>query len=103
TVAAASTIPTYGRGLIFFPFIDRMTSGFQLRVTTVGPMEVIPNLRRIFAGTYRSPKLRDYAVAGARFELPNGGAYHIGGDLPDPTHGFTVSEASFTVPLLRRP
>lgn len=82
TIAAASTVTQYARGLTFFPFADSLGDAFQVRVSSGGARELLPNMRSIFAGTYRNPdKVHDFAATAVRFELPEPGPVHVGGDL----------------------
>jgi diacylglycerol kinase family enzyme len=82
TIAAASTITQYARGLTFFPFAGRIGAAFQVRASNAGAREVLPHIPSIFAGTYRNPeKIRDFAATGVRFEMPCPVPVHVGGDL----------------------
>jgi len=82
TIAAASTVTQYARGLTFFPFADDIGDAFQVRVSDAGAREVLPNLPRIFAGTYRNAeKVHDFAATAVRIELCEPGPVHVGGDL----------------------
>jgi hypothetical protein len=82
TIAAASTVTQYARGLTFFPFADDIGDAFQVRVSDAGAREVLPNLPQIFAGTYRNAeKVHDFAATGVCIELVEQGPVHVGGDL----------------------
>jgi diacylglycerol kinase family enzyme len=82
TIAAASTVTQYARGLTFFPFADDLGDAFQVRVSDAGAREVLPNLPQIFAGTYRNAeKVHDFSATAVRIELLEPGPVHVGGDL----------------------
>jgi diacylglycerol kinase family enzyme len=104
TVAAASTITQYARGLTFFPFADALVDAFQVRVSSAGARELLPNIPSIFAGTYRNPdKVHDFAATAVRFELPEAGPVHVGGDLWGPRTELAIELDRRTVTLVERP
>jgi diacylglycerol kinase family enzyme len=103
-IACASTVATYGRGLRLFPFADSLTDRFQLRVSSVGPLDVLPNLSRIFSGTYRNPRrLSDFAVTAVRLELAAPAPWHVAGDLQGPTTEFDIELSPRKLQLLFDP
>jgi diacylglycerol kinase family enzyme len=102
TLAAASTISHYSSGIVFFPFVEGLRGRFQLRVSSAGLLEFLPNLPAVFAGTYRNPRcLWDFAATSVRFEMPLALPYHVGGDVQPARRGFAVRLAARSVPLLR--
>jgi diacylglycerol kinase family enzyme len=103
TIAAASTVTQYARGLTFFPFADSLGDAFQVRVSSGGARELLPNMRSIFAGTYRNPdKVHDFAATAVRFELPAPGPVHVGGDLWGHRAELTIELDPRTVTLVGR-
>lgn len=103
TIVAASTVTQYARGLTFFPFADRVGEAFQLRVSSAGAREVLPNLRSIFAGTYRNAeKVHDFSATSVRIELSESGPVHVGGDLWGHRRALSLTLDPRTVTLLGR-
>ena len=103
TVAAASTIAVYARGLRFFPFADDLGEAFQVRASAVGPQDVLPHLPSFFAGTYRNPdKIHDFAATAVRFEMPAPVPVHVGGDLWGHRTELTIELDPRTVTLIAR-
>jgi diacylglycerol kinase family enzyme len=80
-MAAASTVPFYGLGLRVFPFVDRASGTFQLRVATeIGVPTLLWNLPRIWSGHFRHRGLLDFHAdrVALRFERPV--PLQVGGD-----------------------
>jgi diacylglycerol kinase family enzyme len=101
-IAAASTIVYYSSGIRFFPYADGAKDRFQLRVSSAGLAEILPNLRGIFAGTYQSEKtIFDFLARAVHFELEAPTPFHVGGDVQPRTTGFSIALADRTLPLLR--
>lgn len=101
-IAIASTVPTLGRGLNFFPFVDRMSRQFQLRVSNAGLLRSIVNLRRIFAGTYYNPSvLWDFEASAVHFEFSKPSRLQLGGEIQGPVREFDVRMSPRSVPILR--
>jgi diacylglycerol kinase family enzyme len=103
TIAAASTVTQYARGLTFFPFAAGLGDAFQVRVSDAGAREVLPHIPSIFDGTYRNPeKVHDFAATAVRFELPQSGPVHVGGDLWGPRGELTIELEPRSVTLITR-
>jgi diacylglycerol kinase family enzyme len=101
TIAAASTITQYARGLRFFPFADSLTDAFQVRVSSAGAREVLSHIPSIFAGTYRNAdKVHDFAANAVRFELSPPGPVHVGGDLWGRREALSIELCARTVTLI---
>ncbi len=104
TMAAASTVVSYSRGMPFFPFADRLDDAFQLRVLSANAWHMLVNLPRAFTGGYRNPDtLQDYAATGVRIDLPAPACFHVGGDVQPATTSFTVTLSRQAVPVVRAP
>jgi diacylglycerol kinase family enzyme len=103
TIAAASTIHSYSNGMTFFPFAEKLTDAFQVRVSGLTGFETLAALPRSFDGTYRHLKVHDFAARAIAFELDEPARYHVGGDLHAPATRFTVRLAARSVPMLFRP
>jgi diacylglycerol kinase family enzyme len=102
TIAAASTIHSYSNGMTFFPFAEALDDAFQVRVSALTGFETLAALPRSFDGTYRHPKVHDFAARAIAVELDEPARYHVGGDLHGPSTSFTVRLAARSVPMLFR-
>jgi len=102
SIAAASTIHSYAHGMNFFPHAEAMTGAFQIRISALTGVETLVALPRSFDGTFRHPKLHDFAARAVAFELAEPARYHVGGDLYGPATKFTVRLRPATVPMLFR-
>ncbi len=102
TIAAASTIHSYSNGMTFFPFAEALDRAFQVRISALSGVETLAVLPRAFDGTFRHPKLHDFAARAVAFELDEPARYHVGGDLHAPAKRFTVRLRPHTVPMLFR-
>ncbi len=104
SIAAASTIHSYSNRMNFFPFAEALEGAFQLRVSAMTGPEILRSLVRAFDGTFRHPRLLDFAARAVAVELDAPARFHIGGDLHGPAARFTVRLAPCSVPILfRRP
>ena len=99
TLAAASTIPNYGFQCRLFPQADTLSGRFQLRVTQVGPFEVVSQLPKLFSGEIRSKKVQDYACTAVSMHLNEGTAFQIGGDLVSKRHSIRLGLRQIEVAL----
>ncbi len=81
TIAATSTIPFYGFRCRLFPQADTLEGRFQLRVSNCGPLEIIPQLHKLFSGELRSDNIKDYACRAISIHHESGTPFQIGGDL----------------------
>ena len=81
TIAATSTIPFYGFRCRLFPQADTLEGRFQLRVSSCGPAEIVPQLHKLFSGELRSDKIMDYAASAVSIHHESGTPFQIGGDL----------------------
>ena len=81
----ASTIPYWGFGARIFPFAGDRKGRFQLRIVDIGPIDVAKNLRGIWRGSYRSPKVIDFFAQDVNLHFERPTAVQIGGD-PAGTH-----------------
>lgn len=102
-VAAAGTIPSYGRGFTAFPLADRVTPArFHLRVWTIGAAALLRQLPAIWRGTYfPAGGVHDWATTAVTFTWRDPHVIHIGGDLVAPTTRLEVDLLPWTVPILR--
>ncbi|MEM1417442.1 MAG: diacylglycerol kinase family protein [Myxococcota bacterium] len=76
----ASTIPYWGFGARIFPFANEREDRFHLRVVDIGSAAVARNLRGIWQGTYRDPKVHDVLVEHVEIQLGRPTPLEIGGD-----------------------
>jgi len=102
TIAAASTIHSYSNGMTFFPFAEALAGAFQVRVSALTGFETLAVLPRSFDGTYRHPKVHDFAARAIVIELGEPARYHVGGDLHEPATRIAVRLRPETVPMLFR-
>lgn len=80
-MVSASTIPYYGFGFRVFPYATAREDRMALRITTIGPLEFVPNLRALWNGSYQNPRsLWDFLVDRVRIELDISTSFQIGGD-----------------------
>jgi hypothetical protein len=80
TIAAASTIPFYGLGLRLFPQADQRVDRFQLRVSNIDPLTVLPRLPALFKGTFDSPEIHDFFCTAVTVQTSRPHPLQIGGD-----------------------
>jgi diacylglycerol kinase family enzyme len=77
---AMGTTPYYGYELKIFPFAERRSDRFHLRVSTAGIPQLLFNLPSVWKGTFRSPDVVDFLVEGVRIESSTPLAYQSAGD-----------------------
>jgi diacylglycerol kinase family enzyme len=80
-LCSASTIPYFGLRMRVFPYVDRIPGRFQLRCSTVSAAEMLMNLRAVFRGEYRSPKLHDFLCSAVSVRMKKPVPVQIGGDV----------------------
>jgi len=80
TIAAASTIPFYGLGLRLFPQADQRVDRFQLRVSNIDPLTVLPRLPSLFKGTFDSPEIHDFFCTAITIQSHRPHPLQVGGD-----------------------
>lgn len=103
-VAAAGTIPSYGRRFWFFPLAERLPPGrLSLRVWSSSPLDVLRHLPSIWRGTY-FPRdgVRDWAAEAVAIQWTLPAPIHIGGDLGAPTTELRLEMLPWCAPILRR-
>jgi len=74
------TTPYYGYKMKVFPYAERRSDRFQLRVSTAGIPYILANLPSIWDGTHRTDKFVDFLVEGVRFESSEAMPYQTAGD-----------------------
>ncbi len=77
---AFSTIPYWGFGARIFPDAETRSDRFSLRIADFGGSTVLTNLRSIWRGTFRHPKLQDFLVDGLTVECERPTPLQAGGD-----------------------
>ncbi len=77
---AMGTTPNYGYNVKIFPFAERRSDRFHLRVSTAGISQLLFHLPSLWKGTYRSPDFIDFLVEGVRIESSNEMPYQSAGD-----------------------
>jgi diacylglycerol kinase family enzyme len=77
---AMGTTPYYGYNVKVFPFAERRSDRFHLRVSTAGISKLLFNLPALWKGTFRSPDFIDFLVEGARIETTAPMPYQSAGD-----------------------
>lgn len=76
-----STIPYYGFGLRAFPNAEDRKDRMQLRIANLGVLQYSTNLREVWNGRYRNPKLLfDFLIQSVSIEMNPPTAFQIGGD-----------------------
>lgn len=96
---AMGTIPFYGYKMKVFPFAQRRTDRFHLRISTASISYLLSHLPGIWNGSLRSDKFIDFLVEGVRLESDEPMPYQIGGDAAGYRKELEVrlSERSFRV------
>ncbi|OGQ89940.1 MAG: hypothetical protein A2289_11145 [Deltaproteobacteria bacterium RIFOXYA12_FULL_58_15] len=80
-LVAAGTAPFYGYGFRMFPYARIMPNMMNLRICTLGPLRVLPQLPSMWNGTYRNPKaLMDYLVEDVTIEVDKPYPFQHSGD-----------------------
>jgi diacylglycerol kinase family enzyme len=77
---AMGTIPYYGYKMKVFPFADRRSDRFHLRVSTASISYVLSHLPAVWNGSLRSDKFMDFLVEGVHIESQEELPYQVGGD-----------------------
>ena len=104
TIAAASTVETYGRGLHFFPYTTQHPGYFQLRVARVRSLATLAHFPSIFAGTWHDDRhLWDWRVTAVRLEIDPAEPVHVGGELLGARSTIEVSLSPQSFPILGAP
>jgi diacylglycerol kinase family enzyme len=74
------TTPFYGYKMKIFPFADRRTDRFHLRISTAGIPKLLFHLPSLWKGTLRMPEFVDFLVEGIRIEASSPMPYQTAGD-----------------------
>jgi diacylglycerol kinase family enzyme len=74
------TTPFYGFELKMFPFAERRSDRFHLRVSTAGIHKLLMNLPAMWKGTWRTPEFLDFLVEGVTIESSVPVPYQSSGD-----------------------
>ena len=77
---AMGTIPYYGYKMKVFPFAERRSDRFHLRVSTASISYILSHLPGIWTGALRSDKFLDFLVEGVHIESQSELPYQVGGD-----------------------
>ena len=80
-MVAFSTIPYWGFGARIFPDAETRNDRFSLRIADFGGSVVLANVRSIWRGTFRHPKLQDFLVDAISIECESATPFQAGGDL----------------------
>lgn len=102
TICAASTVPSYGRGVGLFPFTERAPDRFQLRIAHVGAVDAVRDFVHVLRGAHHALRgVVDHLVRGARVEIDARCPAHCGGELWWPAAPVELTLSPATVPILR--
>lgn len=94
----AATIPYYGFGFKMFPFSLERPDRMHLRVSTLGSLSFLTNLREIWTGTYESPEeISDFLVEKVRIECTPETDFQVGGDPCGPRSVVELSISPFPI------
>lgn len=81
TMISVGSSPFYGYGFRMFPFASIRPGYMHLRVTNIGPLTALANVRSLWAGTYRNPRcIFDFLVKDVRVELDRPFPFQHSGD-----------------------
>ncbi len=78
---SASTIPYWGFGARIFPFADDREDRFSLRVIDIGSVDVALNIRKIWRGSYRDPRVSDFLTEKVLIRFDEPVPLQVGGDF----------------------
>jgi diacylglycerol kinase family enzyme len=101
TVAAASTIPSYGYGLRLFPHAGRHRDRFHLRIMNVRVLEVLLRLRAFFRGELTAPGFHDFLCSAVSIAARRPIPFQCSGDLEGRRRAVRLDLTS--VPVIRGP
>jgi len=79
-IAAASTVPYYGLNLKLFPQALQRRDRFQLRVSDVDALSVLPRLPSLFRGEFDDPRVHDFFCTAVSIHMARPNPLQIGGD-----------------------
>ncbi len=77
---AMGTTPYYGYNLKVFPFADRRSDRFHVRVSNASIPFVLGHLPSLWNGSLRTPMIQDFLVEGVRIESSEELPYQTSGD-----------------------
>jgi hypothetical protein len=78
---AWSTIPYWGFGARIFPYAQEREDRFNLRVVNFGSVAAVANVRKIWAGSYRSDRMHDFLVERMTVHCEKPTPLQIGGEI----------------------
>jgi len=81
SLAAASAIPYYGLGMKMFPHAERDADRFQLRLSDIGAVTILPHLAAIWKGSYQHPRIHDFLVDRVELIVSRPMPFQSGGDV----------------------
>ena len=99
---AMGTTPYYGYKLKVFPFADKRSDRFHLRVSTASIPYVLSRLPSVWNGTLRSDKFLDFLVEGVRIHSSEALPYQTSGDARGYRNDLEVNLSSRTFRVLDR-
>ncbi|MCC7380537.1 MAG: hypothetical protein IT384_01805 [Deltaproteobacteria bacterium] len=91
------TTPFYGYKMQIFPFAERRSDRFHLRISTAGIPTLLWNLPALWKGTLRCPEIIDFLVEDIHLETTEPMPYQLSGDARGTRTSLDVrlSERSF--------
>jgi Diacylglycerol kinase catalytic domain len=102
TIAAASTVATYGRGLILFPYAERHADRVHLRCGNFGALGAIHDLACMFAGSQRwLVGIEDFLVSSITIEAIDRCPAHRGGEVWWPEAPVAIAISAEPIAVLR--
>ena len=100
-IASVGTVPFYGGGIKMFPFAGTKPGFFQLRVSNIGLLRGLTNVRGVWRGTYRPPDgAFDFLCRRIRIESDLPLPYQIAGDASGTRTEVEFSIDDMQVPLV---
>lgn len=104
TICTASTVSTYGRGVHFFPFTERASDRFQVRIGRVGAIDAVRGFVHVLRGAHHAVRgIVDHLVRGVQVEVEARCPAHRGGEVWWPTAPVELTLSPARVAILRAP
>ncbi|MEN9799447.1 MAG: hypothetical protein RL653_3143 [Pseudomonadota bacterium] len=99
-MAAAGTMPFYGYGVRMFPHAARRAGFMQLRLAAVTSLEVLANLHKLWNGSWRGDRIRDFHCKDVSVRFARPMPFQLGGDAQGYREELRMSVSSQPVELV---
>jgi len=99
-MAAAGTMPFYGYGVKMFPFAAQRAGYMTLRLAAVTSVEVLANLHKLWNGSWRGDRIRDFHCKDVSIRFARPMPFQLGGDAQGYRDSLRMAVSAQPVELL---